>query len=123
MSTLCQHTDVREFDGLRSCLACGETRFTTGHKDSIHNGEYFYTDLRSLEHAQVIRVVVPAPDDYEQPLYCTIVLCELQSPGYESISYTWATEDCDATKSKPVHVDGSLILVTETCDAALRRLR
>lgn len=27
--TTCRHADVHEFDGLRSCLACGEARFST----------------------------------------------------------------------------------------------
>jgi hypothetical protein len=122
MSKSCMHADVREFDGLRSCLACGETRFRED-KANAQGLEYIYTDLRCLEQGNTIRVVVLPPGAETGPIHCTIVLSGLQHSEYEAISYTWATEDGDDAKTQLIYIDDSAFYVTENCEAALRRLR
>jgi hypothetical protein len=122
----CRHTDVREFDDIRSCLACGETWFrshSTQHLPSVASPPYIYSDLRCLETGQTIRLVVISPGEESDPLRCTLDLSDLRHANYHAVSYTWATEDADDTKSQAVYVDGGLLYVTENCAAALRRLR
>jgi hypothetical protein len=67
--------------------------------------------------------VVIEPGEESDPLRCTLDLSDLRHANYHAVSYTWATEDADDTKSQAVYVDGGLLYVTENCDAALRRLR
>ena len=123
---MCRHTDVREFDDIRSCLACGETWFrslSTRHLTSVASPPYIYSDLRCLETGRTIRIVVIEPGEESEPLRCTLDLCDLRHANYHAVSYTWATEDADDTKSQAVYIDGGLLYVTENCAAALRRLR
>ncbi|KAJ4982712.1 hypothetical protein SVAN01_11800 [Stagonosporopsis vannaccii] len=123
----CQHVDVREFsDGLRSCLACGETRFREESRPdqaATEQCDYIYTDLRCLERGQTIRLVVLAPGNPGDPLHCTLVLSGLLHSHYDAVSYTWATEDGDDSKTHTVHIDGSVLKVTQNCHAALCQLR
>ncbi|KAH6625900.1 heterokaryon incompatibility protein-domain-containing protein [Boeremia exigua] len=125
-SQSCSHVDVREFDGLRSCLGCGETRF---HEPSLpteaarQEQEYIYTDLRCLQRGQMIRLLVLEPGDYDDPIQCTLILSGLQHAEYEAVSYTWATENGDDSKSQSLKIDNSVFYVTKNCDAALRCLR
>lgn len=123
----CQHTDVREFsDGLRSCLACGETRFREdplSDQAATEHRDYIYTDLRCLERGQTIRLVVLAPGNDDDPIHCTLVLSGIRHSDYEAVSYTWATEDGDDSKTQEVHIDGSVLKVTQNCHAALCQLR
>jgi hypothetical protein len=47
MPKLCLQAGVREFDGLRSCLECGETSFCEATAQAItadRTSEYMYTD-------------------------------------------------------------------------------
>lgn len=123
----CRHADVREFDGKRTCLECGRTSFREAEsRDAAadQKPEYMYTDLRCLERGQMIRLVLLEPGDYHDPLRCTLVLSELQPYSvYDAISYTWATEDGDGTKSQFIDVDDSILYVTKNCEAALRSVR
>jgi len=50
---------------------------------------------------------------------------ELRSiPTYTAVSYTWATEDGDATKSQIIYLDaGTTLKVTVNCETALKQLR
>ena len=45
------------------------------------------------------------------------------SPEYKAVSYCWATEDGDDSKSCTLSCDGGLIFITRNCEAALRRIR
>ena len=45
------------------------------------------------------------------------------SPCYEALSYSWATEDGDAESNCAILCNGRRFMVTKNCDAALRRLR
>ncbi|KAJ8108311.1 hypothetical protein OPT61_g8258 [Boeremia exigua] len=125
-SNACRHADVREFDGLRSCLGCGETRFRedVASTDQVQTEqEYIYTDLRCLERGRTIRLVVLAPGDHDDPICCTLVLSGMVHSEYDAVSYTWATEDGDDSKSHILYVDGSVMKVTQNCHSALRQLR
>lgn len=59
----CHHPDVREFDGLRCCLACGEAVFETPISESLGDSApltrspYRYTDL-NYKLGQDIRLLV-----------------------------------------------------------------
>lgn len=121
-----RHQDVREFDDIRSCLACGKTWFpsqSTQQPSSVASPPYSYSDLRCLETGQTIRLVVIEPGEESDPLRCTLDHSDLRRANYHAVSYTWATEDADDTKSHAIYVDGELLYVTENCAAALHRLR
>jgi hypothetical protein len=131
----CAHHDVREFEGVRCCMSCGETVYTSDDplsstvsssfpKPSVYTPfNYSYND-NSLEHGLGIRLVVLLPGDYADPLHCFIHEVSLsENPQYEAVSYTWATEDGDDARSARVYCDSAIIPVTENCEAVLRRLR
>jgi len=134
----CRHPDVREFDGVRCCLSCGnaiiDKQPTNPIQDSIStdgSGVQRAYHYRNLNHelGQEIRLVTIQPDtDSYAPIRCRITHVDLERSWYASeyiaISYTWATEDGDAQKSKLVHItDGTVLAVTVSCEAALRQLR
>ena len=126
---VCKHSDIRKFDGLRCCLACGETVFeNTASVSSANNVDatrhYNYTKL-NYKLGLEIRLVELLPGDPADSIYCEIIHVNLDDdPDYEAVSYTWATESGDASLSKTVRcVSGGVIAVTLNCEAALRQLR
>jgi len=125
----CSHPDIRQFDGVRCCLACGEAVFEAaalvadeGIDQTLRN--YDYVDLNPALGLQ-IRLVVVQPGQHLEPIVCEILHANLEdTPEYEAVSYTWATEGGDVQKSRRIRcLDGSFIDVTINCEAALRNLR
>ncbi|KKP07170.1 hypothetical protein THAR02_00706 [Trichoderma harzianum] len=56
----------------------------------------------------------------EDSLRCTLAEVALDSnPVYKALSYSWDAQ----TPSQPIECDGSTLLITQNCMAALRRLR
>lgn len=127
----CRHPDVRKFDGVRCCLACGEAVFevpqlmlaaeATSLEVDYH---YRYAELNSTL-GQEIRIVVLLPGRRTDPLRCDIIHVTLEDvPNFEAVSYTWATEEGDDSKSEVVyHTNGAKIPVTVNCAAVLCQLR
>lgn len=122
----CRHSDVRKFDGIRCCLACGEAVFesTTQSYASSESGFQY----RSLNYTLglEIRLVSLLPGESSDPLRCQMLHVNLEDdPAYEAVSYTWATEEGDAQKSAIVLFtdSGTSIPITQNCVAALRQLR
>jgi len=129
LATACKHPDIRKFDGLRCCLACGETVFEASAsvspaKNVDNSGHYKYTRL-NYELGLEIRLVVLLPGAQADPICCEIIHVNLDDdPDYDAVSYTWATETGDISLSKTVRcVNGGVMAVTANCEAALRQLR
>jgi hypothetical protein len=131
----CAHSDVRDFDDVRCCLSCGETVYLSdipqvpiSHDPTLPilpkpRLSYSYSDIQ-VDNGLEIRLVFLRPGDRADPLHCSIHKVSLHdNPQYEAVSYTWATEDGDDTKSARVHCDGAAISITKNCEAVLRRLR
>jgi hypothetical protein len=128
----CRHPDVRKFDGIRSCLACGETVFESSAPTipmSTQTTEiptkYQYTHL-NYTLGQEIRLLILLPGSLDDPIRCEIVHVNLEDdPEFDAVSYTWATEYGDDRLSRTVNIsNGSYYLpVTINCEAALRQLR
>jgi hypothetical protein len=77
-----------------------------------------------LQHPDSIRLLTLHSGVTSAPIQ--ISLSEVWSgddPQYEALSYTWATENGDITRSPIVECDGEHIKVTNNCTDALRRLR
>jgi hypothetical protein len=125
----CHHPDVRKFDGIRCCLACGEAVFETT-KTEAYGAEpwnptpYAYTPL-NYKLGLEIRLLVVLPGEPSDQLRCDIIHVNLEDrPDYEAVSYTWASDDGDATLSQTIYCDvDKYISVTINCDKALRQLR
>jgi hypothetical protein len=127
----CRHTDIRRFDGMRCCLACGEAVFETSTKPHIEpslncakTDDYEYTDLNT-NLGQEIRLIAVMPGEPTDSLVCEIVHVNLaENPNYEAVSYTWATEEGDVEKSCNIsEIQGGKLRVTVNCESALRQLR
>jgi hypothetical protein len=127
----CAHPDIRKFDGIRCCLACGEAVFEALFSNSKPLTEvtnvryrYRYTKL-NYKLGREIRLVVLLPGEPADPIRCEIVHVNLDDdPIYDAVSYTWATEDGDASLSQTIQcVRGGFVSVTVNCDAVLRQLR
>lgn len=126
----CRHPDVRKFDGVRCCLACGEAVFEAPRTPDVKIAstgalpQHHYVELNSSL-GQEIRLVVLLPGRATEPVRCDIVHVNLEDDAYfEAVSYTWATEYGDDTKSGTVHLtNGATIPVTANCEAVLRQLR
>jgi len=125
----CKHPDIREFDGLSCCLACGETVFddsvlvpTVQIADAVDH--YRYTSLDYSRGLQ-IRLIELLPGEEADPIRCEIIHVNLEdNPEYDAVSYTWATESGDDSLCTTIQVlSGGSILVTANCDVALRQLR
>jgi len=125
----CKHPDIREFDGLSCCLACGETVLDDSvlvPTNQIVDTEdhYRYASLnynRGLE----IRLIELLPGETADPIRCEIIHVNLEdTPDYDAVSYTWATESGDDSLCKTIQVlSGGSMLITANCDVALRQLR
>lgn len=127
----CKHSDVRKFDGIRCCLACGEAVFDTPHDAQAAQGtsselqmQYQYAHLNT-ELGHEIRIVVLRPGQLMDPVKCEIIHVNLMDdPHFEAVSYTWATEYGDDSKSGTVSIlNGATMAVTTNCEAVLRQLR
>ncbi|KAK7193424.1 heterokaryon incompatibility protein [Paraphaeosphaeria sporulosa] len=124
----CRHHDVQVFDGLRCCLACGETVFDIKPDPEqelprLQNEPYRYDSL-DYSLGQEIRLCVLFAGRTQDDVVVDLVHVDIRDqPPYEAISYAWATETGDDRLSQKVYCRGGTISVTQTCEAALRRLR
>ncbi|KAH5730829.1 hypothetical protein HBI17_219230 [Parastagonospora nodorum] len=133
----CLHKDVRQFDNMRCCMACGESlhlwqvapRPQTTEKSSdpeLCNASsrlsHAYNDLR-LTTGTSIRLILLQPGDFQDPLSCIIATVDPYRENYDAISYTWATESGHDRKTGRIHCPDGAIAITENCEAALRTLR
>lgn len=88
-----------------------------------------YQPLDSSE-GEDIRLLILYPGNRQDPICCDIFHADVQSGlDYEAVSYTWATEDGDASLSQRILCSyaGSpkttALAVTKNCASALRRIR
>ena len=126
----CRHPDIRVFDGLRCCLACGEAIFEN-RQPRLEPAQPSSGDLTDYKHnplhiglGQEIRLVVLLPGEYSDPIRCGIIHVLLGGTEFDAVSYTWATEKGDDRQSKVVQIgDRHSMHVTINCEYALRQLR
>jgi hypothetical protein len=126
----CHHPDIRKFDGVRCCLACGEAVFeadstnTLGGSDPLIPTPYEYTHL-NYKLGLEIRLLVVHPGEPSDQLRCDIIHVNLEDePEYDAVSYTWTSDDGDATLSRSICCGSNkYISITVDCDTALRQLR
>ena len=123
----CRHPDIRRFDEVRCCLACGEAVFensSTATTKEIAGSPYQYRRL-NYTLGQEIRLIELLPGLPSDDIRCNIVHVNLDDdPEFEAVSYTWATEDGDDTLSKTIYTSSNTTKsVTANCLSALRQLR
>ncbi|KAF2025617.1 hypothetical protein EK21DRAFT_76014 [Setomelanomma holmii] len=126
----CLHPDIWKFDGLRCCLACGETVFETSlPKPALKTypcgpTRYEYVDLNYTLGLE-IRLCILLPGEPDDPLRCEIIHVNLEDePEFEAVSYTWAGEDGDASLSHSIDCgNNNLVPITVNCQAVLRQLK
>jgi hypothetical protein len=125
----CHHPDVRKFDGVRCCLACGEAVFETVNL-KIFDAEpstpmlYEYAHL-NYQLGQEVRLLVLRPGEYSDQLRCDIIHVNLEDePEYDAVSYTWSSNNEETTLPRSINCGISkYISITANCDTALRQLR
>ncbi|KAF4440330.1 HET-domain-containing protein, partial [Fusarium austroafricanum] len=68
-----------------------------------------------------VRLIILKPArSHNAPLECRIITFPLSDlPQYEAVSYTWDNQK----PCRPLHVDGSILLVTPNVESALRHMR
>lgn len=130
----CNHFDTRKFPGVRACFSCGTATFKPSHRDnktesspSKASRSTWSYDYRSLnfELGQEVRLIVLQPGEGQQSIRCEIIHTNLdEDPEYAAVSYTWADENGNDSKSQLIFcLNGTIIPVTANCEAALRRIR
>jgi hypothetical protein len=134
-SEACTHKYLEELEIGLCCLSCGalrnfipDTPDTQTPPSTTLNEEYQYKPLNP--DLNEIRLIDLLPGGEHEPIACTIIIAELESVDYSAVSYTWATEDGDASRTKSIQVytdedweEGRYIKVTANCENALRQLR
>ncbi|KAH9904520.1 heterokaryon incompatibility protein-domain-containing protein [Xylariomycetidae sp. FL2044] len=71
-----------------------------------------------------IRILRLDPGTASDPIQGELLVANIDSlPEYEAISYTWAEESGDATKSQVVFIRGIPLEITKNCHRVLQRLR
>lgn len=121
MESCYRHPDIRKFDGIRCCLACGLALFKENQDADLATWSYKHLNY---ELGQEIRLLVLQPGSCDDDVTCNIIHANLQDkPDYEAISYTWATEDGNAAFSDTIQCHGIGIPITKNGLAALRTLR
>ena len=132
----CKHQYVEPCDLGLCCLSCGAVRSSTFEVPLISPGtphlspdeEYQYSPLsRDLDEIRLIELYPGAETD---PISCRIITVELRfCPPYLAMSYTWATEDGDVSKTQDAHIyvgkktEKTTFKVTKNCENALRQIR
>lgn len=84
----------------------------------------FYT-WKPLSHDDSIRLLKLHPNPTKSSdIHITLTEALLsETLQYEALSYCWATEDGDDSKSQTIYCEGTRIHIIKNCEAALRRLR
>jgi hypothetical protein len=132
----CSHKHVGSFELGIYCLSCGAVRSAVPETIPIASvearsqleEEYQYNVLdRDQEEIRLIELLPAANKDR---ISCRVITVGLNlAPAYVAISYTWTTEDGDASRRQQiyVHTDSSggrqIIKVTLNCEQALRQVR
>jgi hypothetical protein len=123
----CRHPDIRKFDEVRCCLACGEAVFESSPTATTKEIAGSPCQYRRLNYTlgQEIRLIELLPGLRSDDIRCNIVHVNLDDdPEFEAVSYTWATEDGDDTFSKTIYTSSNTTMsVTANCLSALRQLR
>ncbi|KAG9189714.1 hypothetical protein G6011_06582 [Alternaria panax] len=128
---MCRHLDPHRFDGMICCLSCGEVvneleaSSSTAH---IHanNATALYKHKRlDYEFGHEIQLVVLLLGSSEDPIRCKVIHVSLvEDPLYDAVSFTWATENRDASLCMAIpYEQGGIIPVTANCYAALVQLK
>ncbi|CEF85911.1 hypothetical protein FGSG_04802 [Fusarium graminearum PH-1] len=82
---------------------------------------YHYT---ALDHNGMIRILTLSPAFCnEHDINIKLTSASLDTCAFEALSYTWATEDGDATLSHSIYCEGAVIKVSKNCKNALQKLR
>ncbi len=97
--------------------------------ESPISNSFRYRPLDTSE-GEDIRLLCLYPGEFHEPIRCDLFHVNLDDDiEYEALSYTWATEDGDASLSQRVSCayvgdqETSILPVTLSCASALRRLR
>jgi hypothetical protein len=129
-SRVCRHSDVRDFDGLRCCLSCGLAVIKSEPTQTEEPPAGSFYKHQPLNHTfgQEVRLVELLPGEFDDELRCNIIhvnLAAREEHDYEAISYTWATEDGDASLSRMIKcgLHRLNLPISENCASALRRVR
>jgi hypothetical protein len=114
----CNLPTVYHFDGITICLNCCSIDADPATHDKARG---IFNRIRQRTELRLLMVKGGKLDD---DVHCQLVPCEIKKlPEYEAISYTWADESGDASKTKPIYLNGSPFRVTVNCEAALKQVR
>ncbi|KAF6834102.1 hypothetical protein CMUS01_06284 [Colletotrichum musicola] len=106
----------------KALLAEGATESARKTQKSQESTPVLYEPLQ----ARKIRTLELLPGDFDDPIRCNIRTVDLAlKPEFEALSYTWANENGDASKSEKIFVGDrhDILSGTANCVNALRRLR
>ncbi|KAI1407618.1 HET-domain-containing protein [Hypoxylon sp. FL1857] len=88
-----------------------------------HDSAPGYETLDSNNKIRLLHLKKGTRDD---PLHGNLISTSLKGPvTYEAVSYVWADENGDTTRSSPLYLGErwTILPITRNCEAALRRLR
>ncbi|KAF6819353.1 hypothetical protein CSOJ01_01410 [Colletotrichum sojae] len=108
-------------NGETSLSGCGNKRTV-----QIQNSGGVKTTLYEPLQARNIRTLEVLSGDFDEPIVCKLRIVDLAlKPEFEALSYTWADENGDASKSQKIFVGNrhDILPVTASCANALQRLR
>jgi len=80
----------------------------------------------TLEEPDHIRLLRISPGPRTAPLHGNMRIAGLQSkPDYEALSYTWADDNGDSSRSRRIYIGAfwDIVPITANCESALRCLR
>ncbi|KAK4464742.1 heterokaryon incompatibility protein-domain-containing protein [Cladorrhinum samala] len=110
--------NIHSSGNLQSSSSSAQTAGEIQHDQST---PWKYTDVTGK---QGLRLLVVEPGAFDDAIHCRLVHVRTDTRlEYEAISYTWADESGDATKSKTISISGTPFAVTANCEAVLRRVR
>ena len=98
----------------------GNTILPTGEWGN-EDGLYEYEDLKDDRSIRVLELLPePCGSGRTTDLHCELKQVSIdEPPPYEALSYVWASP----IRNRYILCEGKKIMITENCDAALRRLR
>ncbi|KAK0747007.1 heterokaryon incompatibility protein-domain-containing protein [Schizothecium vesticola] len=116
----CRDTNIHSSGSLSICLKC---RSVQSSGATVSTADAFpYHPL--VEASELRLLLVWPPSDNEDPIHCSLIHGRLGfGIEYDAVSYTWADETGNDSKSKTVFINNLALHVTATCEAVLKRAR
>jgi len=121
--TRCRNLDEARIGDLISCLSCGSVCQIENAPKSLPEPPRAAFQYPAIRQRTQFRLLWVYPAEFDTPIRCEIFTSIVDDADFEAISYTWADETGDDSKSSTILMNSVPFQVTRNCEMALKRVR